>query len=1642
MFKEGITDDFMPNTEQLYEYMKASNMTLLRLAELKKYDTNSRSDIINISFNYDNCLSKDIWENTADKNDINRWNEVSSWTSSLFDGGYTYKINDYNTSIQYVGVVALKPGARISIKPRYGRIRSIRFYHHFAYSKKDGVDDMTSDLTSDKASQYWDQARANANLKAIKSFDDPTELTNVKMTVSNAGRSFYGYTGSLTDLMTEFTSAETGGTIGTEFNLEVNKEGCIGLDGTTEIDLVNCKDDAFRFSSIIIDIVRDMPTGAPDIIIKTDKYKENVNPDGSRHWIIWGNSEISFSINERYGDFQQLQIKYLIDENEWKMETSPQDLWYNGSSIYYNTSSSLPTITRGAKRIWAVGQVMEYKDVYVYDTLGQPIKNDDGTFKTIKEWIGTGQFTPITCIEIERLTTYPISDANLASGTLKSGHNGSIIAIGCNTNMIATAQIDGKYVAFIRNLGRKIQNVPFTTTDGGYTFKIVSDDPFPTHWQPSKPNMDMEIWDKIIKTNNIEGRFNWNNASPYLVIKDDQLDFTNSFQPSVYPFDESLRSRSNSSSTDIQYYYVHNPNNTTGGPNSTYPDDWYKSASTQSETIGNAQLYAEQRMMDLGGWDATERTFKNTKTDKNTDKYTLRSDCDILDNYWEPTDLTFDKYMEKYPGGRFAIRGLVDAPLEATSALERIIYPKSIEVYPKGMPSVKDFAGSTFEVMTDDQYAGSDKTAEAFKFIRLRPLSEADPVKFSLDPEAQWPELPVEYTVDVFDHADNTYKPYEPGISEDGAITLATDEYFDKDGVAQFRITPAIDDLVGDPRIVRIRNMLNSTNKINGAAPFKAKYAEAEIKPEDFTDLKGRFLVISKNQGRLDFTKTEATTAAEETWLSVRDLSADDDSEYFIVRGDNLDAFEPGDIFTQLTLLPKLVGDNVVADISGLETLAVREIDEQQQPVKLPAEELNSLTTRHTMALCAHEGHASYARAAILPPTLKTFDFLSLRNVSVRVEKESGEYIAELAGDLPLGFHIMGGSRDMIAEALLSDGKTRFNLDGMMLKGPDGKWMLELEKAVTASALRPTVISLTSGGDDADGRFVTYATAAITTPEENVDIYYRTESGDYVLYDPEKPIVLDESVMIESYSCRPGMAQSPSTVRRFVKTSISVRSVADLTGTTAADRKHHMMRPMVVAETVDNVMMAADAAGSWIALWNPAGWGDAYTRGDNIIDFVVDCPDDRTRFYTIDPDYMPVKVTDPEAEHLRVPRATVRELISDSDIGSLVAMQSSEISTDTQVYTISPEADHSKVYSLNPAPLGLLDWMADPDGEVFVITSYVMSGQEGKPELWPVRIDAVRHTYDPVIVAPETVFVGSTTFTVDSELGAYVWWSTDGGATWQEYPDAPVTIDRTCTVSVYAQLPGLSDSQTVSLDFTREYVSGGVTIEPTATGNGYIDVEIAPDEPVEGAYRIYCTTDGSEPEVKTAHRYKGAMRLRSTVTVKALMVEEGKRPGAVNACQVIVPQAVSGATKIHVKEGDGITAVIITPFYVIPQGSFTIYYTTDGTEPYVDPALEYDGSALMFREPCTVKAILLQNGMLPGDVASMAIRVVTGIAAPGADTDSDTQVSCSPDGRVSAPEGSRLYDLAGRQLRIDARLRKGIYIVVLPSGKPVKLLVD
>lgn len=338
----GIDQNFKPITNQEYQRMsRQPGIALYRLAGLKKSE--SQTDQITITFNYDNCLSRELWQNTEDNDKTDdRFNELSALTTHIFDGGYK-TINDKGQTVTYsVGTLALKPGTRIGIKPIYGRIKYVRFYHHYAYSNLHG-NDYSPIIAENPSKNYWDQKRANANIRAIRSFDDPTELTDIKPEVlfGTLG-SFQGINGTVPDLMTEFKPADKAADLGKEFFLEVRKDGCIGFDGTTKIDLVNCSDDAFRFTHIMIGIARDMPTGAPELTIKSDQYKETMTDNGGTHWTIWDKRQVKFSINEKYGQFNQLSIKYILDGQTAPQYYTPADAWNQGWE--YNPSSSLPSL--------------------------------------------------------------------------------------------------------------------------------------------------------------------------------------------------------------------------------------------------------------------------------------------------------------------------------------------------------------------------------------------------------------------------------------------------------------------------------------------------------------------------------------------------------------------------------------------------------------------------------------------------------------------------------------------------------------------------------------------------------------------------------------------------------------------------------------------------------------------------------------------------------------------------------------------------------------------------------------------------------------------------------------------------------------------------------------------------------------------------------------------------------------------------------------------------------------------------------------------------------------------------------------------------------------------------------------------------
>lgn len=51
----------------------------------------------------------------------------------------------------------------------------------------------------------------------------------------------------------------------------------------------------------------------------------------------------------------------------------------------------------------------------------------------------------------------------------------------------------------------------------------------------------------------------------------------------------------------------------------------------------------------------------------------------------------------------------------------------------------------------------------------------------------------------------------------------------------------------------------------------------------------------------------------------------------------------------------------------------------------------------------------------------------------------------------------------MIAGPMADNRNARLDLHGVMITGPDGRWILELERASATPVLQPTVIAMTSG---------------------------------------------------------------------------------------------------------------------------------------------------------------------------------------------------------------------------------------------------------------------------------------------------------------------------------------------------------------------------------------------------------------------------------------------------------------------------------------------------------------------------------------------------------------------------------------------------
>ncbi|MDE6524936.1 MAG: chitobiase/beta-hexosaminidase C-terminal domain-containing protein, partial [Paramuribaculum sp.] len=226
------------------------------------------------------------------------------------------------------------------------------------------------------------------------------------------------------------------------------------------------------------------------------------------------------------------------------------------------------------------------------------------------------------------------------------------------------------------------------------------------------------------------------------------------------------------------------------------------------------------------------------------------------------------------------------------------------------------------------------------------------------------------------------------------------------------------------------------------------------------------------------------------------------------------------------------------------------------------------------------------------------------------------------------------------------------------------------------------------------------------------------------------------------------------------------------------------------------------------------------------------------------------------------------------------------------------------------------------------------------------------------------------------DAAAPIEYSTDGGATWTTMTDGKLTIDRSAKVDVRAHLPGFSPSETVSVEIKREYYSEEAVITPDQRG-GYTTVTFATPEGENDEFTVYYTLDGSEPDMNSAMFTPGMkpLELTEAATVKALMIEQGKRPAKTVASQALTVRA--NDLDITAEKGEGFSTVAIAPKdakHVDPKAE--IRYTTDGTTPDASSQLykgEFEVEAA--DNGMTIKAICIEPGKTAGNVAAATVAV-------------------------------------------------------------------
>ena len=265
-------------------------------------------------------------------------------------------------------------------------------------------------------------------------------------------------------------------------------------------------------------------------------------------------------------------------------------------------------------------------------------------------------------------------------------------------------------------------------------------------------------------------------------------------------------------------------------------------------------------------------------------------------------------------------------------------------------------------------------------------------------------------------------------------------------------------------------------------------------------------------------------------------------------------------------------------------------------------------------------------------------------------------------------------------------------------------------------------------------------------------------------------------------------------------------------------------------------------------------------------------------------------------------------------------------------------------------------------------------------------------------ISGQTPFYASTEVSIAcSTTGASIQYSLDDGANWTAYSD-PFTLTETKTVKAKATKSGSNDSEVASMTFTKgtvQTVADALTAINALADNGTIEnqfvegvVSTAATSVSSGKMNYSISDDGSKTSELTVYQGKGlnnasfsaatdlALGDKVTVfgTLKKYVSGTKTTPEFISGNYLVDFVAVPRFSVAAGAVASGTQVALSTP-----QDGFTIYYTTDGSDPKT-LGTEYTG-VITISAATTIKAYA-KKGTILSNVATAEYTLATPAATP------------------------------------------------------------